>query len=141
MLVLKEFLLNIKLMYNCGQDYFHCTLTLISQTETRNKQRGEHQAFFLSLGPPPHPLSARESTATVQTYCTENSKQRFPEMKRILYAVCIGEHVPAVPESGKTEREERGAFVTLSADEKGGEVGPSRTTARNFGHFPLRNEN
>jgi hypothetical protein len=38
-------------------DYFYYNLTLISLTETRNKQREENQTLFLSydLGPPPPP--------------------------------------------------------------------------------------
>ncbi len=82
---------------------------------------------------PPPPAPTRECTAKVQTYCTENSKQIFPEMKRILFAACIGEHVPALHRVEMLREGKGGAFVTVSADEKGGKgewKDPDKTTAK-----------
>jgi hypothetical protein len=57
-------------------------------------------------------------------------------MKRILFAVCIGEYVPALQRVEILRERKGGAFVAVSADETRKGKDPDKTTAKNFGHLP-----
>jgi hypothetical protein len=50
--------------------------------------------------------------------------------------VYIGEYVPALQRVEILRERKEGAFVTVSADEKGGGMDPDKTTAKNVGNLP-----